>query len=124
MPKRTGKPRYHKESGKGYIELGGERFYLEAPFGTKECQREYDRRYGEWIANDRKPPPSKNTEATRMTCGELAIRYLDEAKDYHSQQERTYRHCRTAISFLTKHFGSELVSNFTPASLIFVRKKT
>jgi len=54
-----------------------------------------------------------------MTREELAIRYLDEAKDYHSQQPRTYRHCRTAMSFLIKHFGSELVSNFTSAPVGF-----
>ena len=60
MPKRTGKPRFHKESGRGFIELGGERIYLEAPFGTKAAQQEYDRLYGQWLANGKKPPPSKN----------------------------------------------------------------
>ena len=123
MPKRSGKPRLHRKSGRAFIELGRKRIYLEAAYGTKAAEQEYKRLYGQWLANDQKPPPSKNTEATGMTCGELAIRYLDEAKDYHSQQPRTYRHCRTAMGFLTKHYGNELVSNFTPASLIFVRKK-
>jgi len=124
--KRSEKPRLHKRSGRAFIELGGKRTYLKAPYNTRKdspCQKEYNRLLREWNANDRKPPPSKNTEVTGMTCGELAIRYLDEAKDYHSQQPRTYRHCRTAMSFLIKHFGSELVNNFTPASLIFIRKK-
>jgi len=121
--RRSEKPRLHKASGRAFIELGGKRIYLEAAYGTKEAEKEYNRLYGQWLANDRKPPPSKATEVAGITCGELAVRYLDEMKDYHSQQPRTYRHCRTAMSFLTKHFGSELVNNFTPASLIFIRKK-
>jgi len=124
MPKRSGKPRLHKDSGRAFIELGGKRTFLKAAYGTKEAQREYDHLWGQWIANDRMPPPSRNTEVTGMVCSELAVRYRDEMKDYHSQQPRTYRHCRTAMSFLTKHFGSEPVSNFTPASLVFIRKKT
>ena len=91
MPKRSGKPRLHKDSGRAVIELGGKRIFLKAAYGTKEAQQEYNRLLGQWIANDRKPPPSKVTEAIRITCRELAIRYLDEMKDYHSQQPRTYK---------------------------------
>ena len=123
MPKRTGKPRYHKESGKGYIELGGERIYLQAEYGTKECQEEYEQRYGQWLANGKKPPPSKSSEATGLTCNELVIHYLDEMEEYHVKQRKSYLDCRKATSFLTKHFGNELAANFTPLSLKFIRKK-
>ena len=128
MPKRTWKPRRRKRNGKefgpAFIELGGERIILDAdPNDTKATEEEYKRRYHTWMANGKKPTPSKNTEPTGMTGDELAIRYLDEAKDYHSQQPRTYRHCRTAMGYFTRHFGSELVSNFTPASLVHIRKK-
>ena len=40
--KRTGKPRLHKASGKAFIELGGNTIYLEAKYGTKAAQQEYD----------------------------------------------------------------------------------
>ena len=65
--KHTGKPRLHKASGKAFIELGGKRIYLEAAYGTKEAEQEYDRIYGQWLANDRKPPPSKDTEVSGVT---------------------------------------------------------
>ena len=121
--KRSGKPRLHKASGRAIMDLGGSTVYLDAKYGTKAAQEEYDRRYGQWLANGKKPPPSKITEASGITINVLAIRYLDEMEEYHAQQRRTYLHCRTAMSFLTKHYGGELASNFTPASLKFVREK-
>jgi len=89
MAKRTGKPRLHKDSGRAVIELGGKRIFLKAAYGTKEAQQEYNRLLGNWIANDRKPPPSRDTEAS-VTCGELAIRYLDWAKKYHMGTSKNY----------------------------------
>ena len=118
--KRSEKPRLHKKSGRAFIELGGKRTYLEAPYSTKKdspCQKEYDQLLGQWIANGRKPPPSRDTEAPGATCGELAIRYLDWAEKYHIPNEgepaKEYDHCRRAIGFLTKHFRDLPAAKFT-----------
>ena len=127
MPKRSKKPRLHKDSGRAFIELGGKRIFLKAAHGTKEAQSEYNRLLGQWIANDRKPPPSKDTEAPGMSCGELAIRYLDWAKGYHIPKEGEpaveYDHCRRAVNFLTKHFRDTPAVKFTPRSLEFLQEK-
>ena len=127
MPKRTGKPRLHKNSGRAVIELGGKRIFLKAAYGTKEAQQEYNRLYGQWIANDRKPPPSKDSEVPGVTCGELAVRYLDWAKNYHIPKEgepaAEYDHCRRAIGFLIKHFRDLPAAKFTALSLEFLQEK-
>jgi len=125
--KRNEKPRLHKASGRAFIELGGKRIYLEAAYGTKEAEQEYSRLYGQWLANDRKPPPSKDTETPGMTCSELAILYLDWAKKYHIPKEGEpaveYDHCRRAVNFLTKHFRDMPAVKFTPLSLEFLQEK-
>jgi len=125
--KRNEKPRLHKASGRAFIELGSRRIYLEAAYGTKEAEQEYSRLYGQWLANDRKPPPSKDTEVSGVTCGELAIRYLDWAKGYHIPKEGEpaveYDHCRRAIGFLTKHFRDVPAVKFTALSLDFLQEK-
>jgi hypothetical protein len=125
--KRSKKPRLHKASGRAFIELGSRRIYLKAAYGTKEAEKEYDRLYGQWLANDRKPPPSKDTEVSGVTCGELAVRYLDWAKKYHIPKEGEpaveYDHCRTAIGFLTKHFRDVPAVKFTALSLVFLQEK-
>ena len=81
--KRTGKPRLHRASGKAFIELGGATVYLDAKYGTKAAQEEYDRLYGQWLANGKKPPPSKITETSGLTVNGLAILYLDEMEVHH-----------------------------------------
>ena len=90
MTKRSSKPRLHKASGRAFIELDGRRIYLEATYGTRAAQEEYDRLYGQWLANGKKPPPSKVTENTGLTVVALAIHYLNEMEEYHAQQRRTY----------------------------------
>ena len=105
------------------MDLGGDTVYLDAKFGTKAAQEEYDQRYGQWLANGKKPPPSKDTEVPGVTVEALVVKYLDEMEEYHAQQCRTYLHCRKAMSFLTKHYGKELAAKFSPASLKFVRER-
>jgi integrase len=125
--KRSEKPRLHSASGKAFIELGGKRIYLESAYGTKAAEQEYNRLYGQWLANDSKPPPSKDTEVSAITCGELALRYLDWAEKYHIPNEGEptveYDHCRQAVSFLTKHFMDVPAVKFTALSLEFLQEK-
>jgi len=96
--RRSGKPCLHKASGRAIMRLGGEIIYLDAKFGTKAAQEEYDRRYGQWLANGKKPPPCKDTEVSEVTCGELALHYLDWAKKHHiprgGEPAVEYDHCR------------------------------
>lgn len=125
--KRNEKPRLHKASGRAFIELGGKRIYLKAPYGTKAAEQEYSRLYGQWLANDRKPPPSRDTEVVGVVCGELALRYLDWAKKYHVPKEGEpaveYDHCRRAVGFLLKHFRELPATKFTALSLEFLQEK-
>ena len=125
--KRSEKPRLHGASGRAFIELGGKRIYLEAAYGTKAAEDEYERLWGQWLANGRKPPPSKDTEVSGIACGELTICYLDWAKGYHIPKEGEpaieYDHCRRAIGFLTKHFRDTPAAKFTALSLEFLQKK-
>lgn len=121
MPKKN-IPNYrlHKASEQAFVELGGKRIYL-GKHGSKASRLEYDRLIEIWLANGRKLPTIETM--SEMTCQELAIKYLDWAKEYHSRQPKSFGHCQTAMRHLVKFFAKELVNNFKPASLLFLQEQ-
>ena len=101
MPK-TNIPGYrlHKATGQAFIELEGRRFYL-GKYGSKASRAEYERHLAEYLANDRKLPPTK--AKTGISCKELAVHFLKWAEKYYvknGKQTATFNHCRNAVSLL------------------------
>jgi integrase len=115
MPKKN-VPNYrlHKKSGQAFVELSGNRIYL-GKYGSKASRVEYDRLLAEWLANGRKAP---QVTPSQTTCRELALAFLDWAKEYHALQPKTQGHCKTAMKFLVKYCGKQYVDTITPAVLL------
>jgi integrase len=124
MPK-TNIPNYrlHKATGQAFVELGGHRFYL-GKYGSKASREEYERRIAEYLANNRKLPPTQTKKA--ISCQELAIIFLEWAEGYYVKNNKitpTFAHCRNAVSMLVKFYGNESVNQFSPQSLLYLQEK-
>jgi integrase len=121
MPKRN-IPNYrlHKATGQAFVELSGRRFYL-GKHGSKASKEEHERRIAEYLANGRQLSPTLPKK--RTSCQELAIHFLEWAEEYFMNQPKSFNHIKTAMGFLVKHYGRELVDNFAPMSLVFVQKQ-
>src|SRR5262249_9571898 len=77
---------HHKASGQGVVRLNGRDVYC-GRFGTAECQANYHRTVGEWVASGRHLPAQPDEDALAgpedLTVNELALAYLEFADGYY-----------------------------------------
>jgi hypothetical protein len=121
MPRRN-LPGYlkHKPSGQAYCLINGRHIYL-GKYGSKASRLQYEEVIAEYLANDKKLPPTRSR--TEITCLEFAVAYLEHAKEYYANDPGTYNHCENAMKPLVKHYGKQPISTFEPLSLKFLRDK-
>jgi integrase len=116
------KYRKHRASGQAVVMLNGRDFYL-GPHNTKASKVEYDRRIGEWLANNRSSPTG---EAADITVAELLLRYWKFAKGYYRKDGKPtgeVDNLKSALRPVRELYGSTPASEFGPLALEAVRKK-
>jgi hypothetical protein len=114
--------RLHKPTGQAICVLRGKTFYL-GKYKSKESRAKYNELIAEYLANDRKLPPTRSR--SEITVEELALRFLEWAEGYYLDKDgnptENVEHCQRAITPLVRHYGKNAVSEFGPLSLKFVR---
>jgi integrase len=118
---------YHKASGQGVVRLNGRDVYC-GRFGTAECQANYHRTIGDWLANGRSMPGPSGDNASGsadLTINELALAYLQFADGYYrknGEPTSEIRDIRLSIRPLRELFGILPVHDFGPLQLKAVRR--
>ena len=124
MPKKT-LPGYlkHKASGQAFCLIHGKFIYL-GKYGSKSSRERYEEVIAEYLANGKKLPPTKSPgEGTAIA--ELATDFLKYAEEYYPNNNgkinSEFWHCKHAVAPVVRHYGTNIVSDFTPRSLLFIR---
>jgi len=124
MPKKT-LPGYlkHKKSGQAFCLIHGKFVYL-GKYGSKSSRERYEEVIAEYLANGKKLPPTKSSDED-VDIAELAAEFLKYAAEYYpSQHGKTggeLWHCKHAVAPVVRHYGNNIISDFTPRSLLFLR---
>lgn len=117
----------HKATGQGVVRLSGQDIYC-GRFGTAECEANYHRTVGEWLANGRRLPGPSGNDASGpddLTVNELALAYVEFAKGYYrknGQPTSEVRDIQLSIRPLRELFGFLPVASFGPLQLKTVRQ--
>jgi integrase len=117
----------HKATGQGVVRLNGRDVYC-GRFGTAECEANYHRTVGEWLANGRRLSGPSGDDASGpddLTVNELAAAYVEFAEGYYrknGQPTSEIRDIKLSIRPLRELFGFLPVVNFSPFQLKTVRQ--
>ena len=120
-PKRIPRLQIHKASGRGVVRLDGRDFYC-GEFGTKSCEKEYNRLITEYLAGN-----PLTVDRDGYSVMELLADYLDFAKNYYRDDEgkvtRSYDRCVETAKILNELYGDTLVEEFTAARFKAFKQK-
>jgi integrase len=118
---------HHKATGQGVVRLNGRDVYC-GRFGTAECQANYHRTIGEWLANGRRLPDPSGDNASGpedLTINELALAYTRFADGYYRKNGKPTSEVRDiclSIRPLRTLFGTLPARDFGPLHLKAVRQ--
>jgi len=118
---------HHKATGQGVVRLNGRDVYC-GRFGTAECQANYHRTIGEWLANGRRVPGPSGDNASGpedLTINELALAYLQFADGYYRKNGKPTSEVRDiclSVRPLRQLFGTLPARDFGPLHLKAVRQ--
>ena len=126
MPRKSHKvPSYcrHKASERAVVRINGRDCYL-GEYGTPESYQEYERRIGEWRAQQFEVQgvldSPRNKSEDQLTINELILRYIKFAEDYYvkdGQPTKELVEMKYALRPLRKLYGRSLVCDFGPRGL-------
>ena len=100
--------------GRGFVELHGKRYYIDAPYRSAEGWGQYYDLIRQWENNGHKPFPSH--VKTGILVKELATRYQKWFSDQ-GYSEGSVSHCQRAMQFLVDHCGNLSTADFTRHTL-------
>lgn len=114
MPRRR-KPAYllHKASGQARVRIDGHDHYL-GVYGSPESYEKYDELVTRWLIHYDDPT------RLNLTVDDLALLYLDHAKEYYQkggQPTREFGNIRSALRLLLRDCGTTRVLDFGPRDL-------
>ena len=124
MP-RTNIPSYrlHKPTGQAIVSLCGKIFYL-GKYKSKASRERYTELIADYAANNRKLPPTRSQ--SEILIEKLVFNYLSYAEKYYSNNDiptQSFGHCKLALEPVIRFYGKNIVSEFGPLSLVFIRDK-
>lgn len=120
MPRKKASPRYslHRASGQAKTRIDGKDIYL-GPFNSPESLDRFEAVRREWLTDH-------SVDQFTITIDELALRYLEHAKEYYRSKDgtptRTADNIRYALRPLVKVHGATRVRDFGPKALKAVRE--
>ena len=118
--------RLHKPSGKAIVSLSGKMHYL-GTYGSQASKAEYDRLVSEWLARNRRPPPTANVNGTpeKRIIKELIAAYWTFAKQYYRKDGKPTGECgplRSVLKLLKRMYGETPIEEFSPLKLKSLRE--
>jgi integrase len=132
MRRPTSVPSYrrHKQSGKAVVTLrdalGSRRDVLLGKYGSAASRAEYARVIAEWETNGRRLPQPVSRTPTDITVNELAVAYLQHAKQHYRYPDGTqtneYDDSKYSLRPLLHLYGPSLARDFGPLALKAVRE--
>ena len=127
MPRQSHEPsyRYHKARNCAVVTIRGKDRYLGA-FNSPESREKYHRLVAEVLVNGHEPRiPAETPPATRMTVGELILRYWQYVESYYVKDGRPTAepdNVRQAMRFVRRLYGSTPAEDFGPLAIKAVRQ--
>jgi integrase len=97
-------PKLRKHSsGQGRVTLNGRTFYC-GRYGTKDCQREYERLVGEWIASGGTVLTEQAKTDLRLV--EMFLSYVNWARGHYGPASGEFDRIKRIVKLTNQHYGS------------------